>query len=246
MGFEEIVFVTGIVFLAYFTRGFSGFGAAIVAAPLLVLFLPMQTMVLLLAMLGIPANVLMVWLTWQHVAWGEALLISAGMAVSTFLGMQVLFTLDDRLLKQIFAVAMVLLALLSLWRPAEASTRRRNPALEFAAGALGGLTGALFAINGPPVVLYLTYTMDDKDRFRGTLSVIFLLGALWKGVVFLGRGLLTLQSVWVSLALWPVLALALFLGGRLSGRVNMERFRQIVVGLLVLNAALLLLKTWVT
>lgn len=246
MSFEEIVLVTGIVFLAYFTKGFSGFGEAIVAAPLLALFLPLQTVVPLFAMLAILSNALMVWFTWRHIAWGEALLISAGTAVSTLLGVQVLLNLDDRLLKQIFAVAMVLLAIPSLWRPAGTTTRRRNLALEFAAGALSGLTGTLFAIGGPPVVLYLTHTMDDKDRFRGTLSGTFLLSALWRGVVFFGHGLLTLQLAWIALALLPVLALALYLGGRLSGKVNMERFRQIVVGLLVLSAALLLLKTWFT
>lgn len=79
MGLEEFTLATGIVFLAYFVKGFSGFGSAIIAAPLLALFLSLQTAVSLLAILGLVANVLMAWVTWRHIDCRETALISEGL-----------------------------------------------------------------------------------------------------------------------------------------------------------------------
>jgi len=240
MSLEQILLTITIIFAGHFVKGFSGFGSAIVAAPLLALFMPLRTVVPLMALVSLPAGVFMVATTWRHVAWRETLLVSVGMIVTTWAGLPVLLAVENQVLKQAFAVVMVLFVLPALWGRGPVRQRRAHPLVTLLVGVVAGLTGILFAVPGPPLVLYFTYTMsDDVDRFRGTLSAILLINAAIQAVAFAGEGVLTVELLVLSVALVPVLVAGLWLGGWLVRRVQVRRFRQAVAGILIANAVLL-------
>jgi len=236
----QIVLVAAIIFAGHFVKGFSGFGSAIVAAPLLALFMPLRAIVPLMALVSLPAGAYMVIATWRHIDWRETLLVSVGMIVTTWIGMQVLLTVENQVLKQAFAVATVLFVLPALWDRRPVRRRRAHPLATLLVGTVAGLTGVLFAVPGPPVVLYFTYTMtDDVNRFRGTLSAIFLSNALIQVVAFAGEGVLTADLLLLAGVLMPSLLAGLWVGSWLVQRVQVRRFRQAVAGILIANAVLL-------
>jgi len=102
----------------------------------------------------------------------------------------------------------------SLVTPALRITRARV----FSGALLGGTTGVIAAMHGPPLILL--YQREHPEKVRATLAGVFLfgcflaLGSLWFA------GLLGFEDVWRGASLLPGVGLG-FLGGRaLAGRLS--------------------------
>ncbi|MBU0491701.1 MAG: sulfite exporter TauE/SafE family protein [Chloroflexi bacterium] len=237
---EQILLTILIIFIGHMIKGFTGFGSALVASPLMAWFMPLRAIVPLMALIGVPSGAYMMAVTRRHIDWRETLLVSAAMIVTTWIGMQVLLTVENQILKQAFAVVTVLFTLPILWNRMPTRQRRSHPLATLLVGAAAGLAGILFAVPGPPLVLYFSYTMtDDVDRFRGTLSAIFLSSGLIQTVAFAGEGMLTPDLLGLAVALTPVVFVGLWAGDWLVRRAPAQRFRWVVAAVLIANAVLL-------
>jgi hypothetical protein len=119
----------------------------------------------------------------------------------------------------------------------------RRPARWWAypAGFLAGCLGGAYNTPGPPVIVYGSLQQWPKDEYRAILQTLFFIS----GVLIVGSHLLAghmTRSVWALYA-WaaPALLLGLWTGTRLDRRVDQERFRTMVlVVILVLGTTLML------
>ena len=115
--------------------------------------------------------------------------------------------------------------------------------LGYLAGALSGVLGA-FNTGGPPAVVYTTVSGWDKDTTTSSLQLTFVLTSLIQLTGFGLTGLLTAESLWLNLALFPVMALGVFAGQHLYQRIDQVTFRRalltilLVVGFVYLHKSL--------
>jgi uncharacterized membrane protein YfcA len=220
----------------------TGFGFAIVAAPVLVALVGPQATVGALSLLALVINGLTLAGEGRRPrpASGDAAALVAWALPGLAVGALALAVLPERLLEA--AVGVAVLAALGVRlavRKREAASRRedgRAGARSARRGGAGLLSGALATstgLSGPPLVLFLTGRSLDAARVRDTLAV-----------VFLAQGALALAA----LALFDTLALpegmavlaAAAVAGQIVGRRAFaglraaDRFEPVLLGVLAL------------
>ncbi len=230
-----------VLFGAYTLRGATGFGAGVVAIPLLLLALPLRVVIPLVTALGMLASLGQALHQRRHVQWsglGRLLLPSlAGIAA----GLWLFAALDSTLLLRALGLFIIGYALWHFipWRAGGALPRWLGPL----AAALGGFVATVFGgMAGPFYVVHLRSLALDKTRFRATVSVALLCLAALRALGYGGLGLYDADVLWLLAAAVPVVAAAMFTGDRWHARLDEARFGSVVAVLLAAAGAALLFK----
>ncbi len=229
--------VLAVLFLATFIRSALGFGEALVAVPLLALTLPVQVAAPLAVLVSITVALVVVIQDWRHVH-----LRSAGwLVLSTLfgipLGLLLLKTVPESVVKGILGAFIIAFALYSLaGRKPELHNDRLAPLFGFTAGILGGAYG----VNGPPLVVYGVLRRWEPAQFRATLQGYFLIASTAGMAGYALTGLWTRAVSGYFLLSLPLALLAIFLGHLIHRRLGSSRFLICVqVGLALIGVLLL-------
>jgi hypothetical protein len=110
-----------------------------------------------------------------------------------------------------------------------------------ASGFLGGALGAMFSVNGPPIIIYLSHALEEKQAFRATLYAIFFADACYRMVLFTANRLLNEKVFRFALTMAPFLVAGVLVGARLQQSLDEGLFRRIVAGILVVTGVMLLI-----
>jgi uncharacterized protein len=229
--------ILAVLFLATFIRSALGFGEALIAVPLLALVLPVQVAAPLAVLVSITVAVIVVA---QH--WRDVHVRSAGWLVfSTLfgipLGLLLLKTASESMVKAILGIFIVAFAVYSLaGRKPELHNDRLAPWFGFAAGILGGAYG----MNGPPLVVYGILRRWEPAQFRATLQGYFFIASMVGMAGYALAGLWTHTVSRYFLLSLPLAVAATFLGGMLHRRLSNARFLTAVnIGLALIGVLLL-------
>lgn len=232
-----------ICLFAYFVRGVSGFGSALIATPLLAHFLPLTTAVPLMLLLDFTANLVMTHATRGEADWKELkpLLLAGlvGVPVGALLLIQVPSTYLLLILGPLIAAFGLRNAL------GIQNTRPVAPAWAIPAGFIGGSISGTFGTGGPPYVIYLTRRLSDKGSLRASIARLFLIEGGLRLAVFAVLGLLLVDQVWqLALVGWGALAAGLWLGNHVHLKMSNAQISRLVGWLLVASGGSLLLRGW--
>jgi uncharacterized membrane protein YfcA len=236
-----LAWCAAVLFAAYALRGATGFGAGVVAIPLLLFALPLPVVIPLVTALGMLASFGQALHQRRQVHWagfGPLLLPTvAGVGV----GLWLFAALDSRYLLRALAVFIIAHA---LWGYLPSRSARATPGwLGPLAGALGGFVATVFGgMAGPFFVVYLRTLGLDKLRFRATISVALLCLSVLRAAGYGGLGLYDARVLWLLAAAVPVVALAMVAGDRWHHRLDESRFGHLVSALLALSGVALLFK----
>lgn len=239
----DLLTTGGILLLAYFIRGISGFGSGLVAVPLLALLLPLTFVVPFMLVMDLTASAALGHRNRQQVAWNELKPLIPGSIIGVIAGATLLLNLDQSALLTtlgLFVLAFALRSLLYLHGDAPISKLWAWPA-----SLIGGTVSALFGTGGPPYVIYLTHRIRDKGVFRATTSLLFLMEGGLRGLVFALTGLLLQKELVLAfLSGLPILALGLWLGSKVHVGLSNAQMTRIIGALLLLSGGSLLWKAW--
>lgn len=223
--------IVAIVFFAIFTQAAAGFGLALVSMPLLVGLLGVRTATPLVALVGATAEIIVL-ARYRHAfnlrAVGRLSLASlAGIP----LGLFVLHRVDTDIVTAFLGVVIVayaLYALLNLKLP-----QLLHGGWAYGFGFAGGVLSGAYNTSGPPVVMYGTCCCWRPAEFKSNLQGYFLLNSVMTIFAHGISGSFT-PSVWQAYLLaLPAILLGLVAGFSLDGRLDPQRFRQVVLVLLV-------------
>ena len=219
------ILFTGVVF------GFTGFGYALVATPLLILVLPPRTVVPLLALLGTAFSGLVLFQLRGHVQIKRVLpLIGAAILGAPF-GTYLLRILEANVLRILLGLVSVIAALILLTgvrRPADKNNRTVS-VVGFASGVLGGTTG----MAGPLLVLFFTNQGVEKQVFKANLCAYFAVLGVVSSLSYFVSGLSSLPLLGLAALLLPAAVVGLQIGMQLERRVDESLFRKITLVLLI-------------
>ena len=231
-----------VIVAAYTLRGATGFGAGVVAIPLLVLVLPLRAVIPVITTLGILASFGQTVREFRHVEWRGV----RGLLVPTLLGAGAGLWLFQALHPEMLRDALALFIIgYAVWSVAPRKARLRAPRVWLAplAGAGGGLVSTLFGgMAGPIFVIYLNALNLDKTRFRATMSAILFLLALLRAAGYGSLGFYDARVFALLGLLVPVMALGMVFGEHVHHGIDETLFKRVVALLLVASGIGLLLK----
>lgn len=169
MPYQELAML--LVFIAAFVRGYTGFGFAAIAISGLSLIWPARISVPVILVIDSVASLGLLWGAWAHVERTLLKHLSIGAAVGMPIGLVMLISIPDPVLKFAISVCIILMVLWML--KSKVSLIANSRWVTRSVGLLsGGLTAAA-SVGGLPVVCYLLMTSHSAQVQRATL-VIFL------------------------------------------------------------------------
>ena len=225
-----------VVFLAGVLRGFTGFGFALAAVPVLTLFASPAAIVPAIFIIALLSGVEMLPRVWRLANFRAVGHLLSGALIGTPVGVYVLSVLPEAPMRLIIG-AVLLLAVLLLWRGPGFKGEPSLPA-KIGTGFLSGLLNGGTAMGGPPVVLYFLAAPEGVASGRASLLFYFFFTSIWAIVLLILQGVMTWPSLWLALALSP----AMFLGNRLGESLFLKNGGRLYrrVALLFLAAIALL------
>ncbi len=224
---SDLAVAAALAVLAGLMRGFTGFGSAMLMAPVFaILFGPAETIVIIIVMeLAVSVQLTPGALgdtEWRFVA---PMSIAAGLAMP--LGSLVLVNVDGAVLSRVIAGVVVafVLTLMTGWR----YVGEKKPAVATAIGALSAAMMAATSIGGPPVLLYMLSGPDRAVTNRAniitylTLTQILLLLVMW------GVGVVGWSTFWRGAFLAPLFMAGAWAGSRLFRQSGEGLYRRVAL-----------------
>lgn len=231
-----------VVFAAYALRGATGFGAGVVAIPLLALTIPLNVVIPVVTTMGILASLGQSVQEVRYVDWRALRGLALPSAIGLAAGLWLFAALDQALLLNAFAAFIIVYGLWSFLPRAPAAAPPPR-ALAAAVGSVGGLVATLFGgMAGPFYAIYLKALNLDKRRFRASISSVLLCLGVVRAAGYGSLGFYDRRAIAALAFFAPVMVIAMFAGDRWHARLEQAKFERLVAALLVASGVALLLK----
>jgi hypothetical protein len=229
-----------VIAAASFVQGLAGFGIGLVSLAFLpFLMSPQQAVVLITLFATVFIVVIFVPLRRDFRRAGMVELV-AGSVLATPAGIWLLAALPAELLKRL--IGLVLLVIVALEWLGLYPERLEGRAWGLGAGLAAGLLGGAIGTPGPPVILYAAAQGWSARTVKANIQAFLMIN---QAVILLGywwAGLLD-REIWRLTWLYALPAAAgLAAGMLLFARLDRQRFRRVVFGVLFLSGLVLVIR----
>jgi len=233
-----------IVFVAYFVRGMSGFGTALVAIPMMVYLIPLHTAV---PMMGLLAAVAMAYLGVRDrtdVVWDEFRRLIVPTILGVVIGVWIFSRLEaDFLLKLLggFIVAYAIYMVAAEF--IHASPQRCSTRWAWPAGFAAAVVDAVFGGGGGLLaVIYMHRRGYEKAAFRATLAMLWIGEMVVRVGSYAVGGYYDTPTLVLAALMLPLMYFGNRAGERVTNRMSPQAFSRLIAVMLGASGTSLLLK----
>lgn len=228
-----------LIFLLTIFAGFiqrvSGFGFGIFVMMFFPYFLPSygESTALSGLLAGSTAFVIAV-RNFKHIQWGMMLPLLATNLVASFIAIEYMATMSSGVLKRAFGAMFVFIALYFLFFDKKQSVPH-NGWTKALLGTLSGIMGGMFAMPGPPIVLYCINYIKEKSAYIATLQAFSVVLNIFYSAFRARVGFLSDDILlwWVAGITGGILGTTI--GTRLFGYIDSGMLKKIVYILLFVS-----------
>ena len=177
MGMFSCALIFLLTIVASFIQRVSGFGFGIFVMMFFPFFLPSYGESVMLSGLLAGSTALMIAVkNWKYIRWRMMWIVTFFNVLFSFVATEYMRSLSNDVLKQCLGVVLTLIALYFLFGEGRMGRIFKSKPAQITIGSVSGVMGGMFAMPGPPVVLYCISTLEDKKEYVATLqafSVVF-------------------------------------------------------------------------
>ena len=221
-------------FAAALLQAAGGFGFAVVAAPLFLLFVEPARAIQLVIIVTAALTIVVLPGLWRSIAPRLLLRLAGGSLLGLPLGLLAFRHSDPRLVRVTAGATVLGFALLIavLRRGGRRAAAAMTPGRDLAAGAVSGAATALIGMSGPPVLIYLILAGAPPRTVRATLLAFFAL--IYTATLAAHAATVGVPATtWAAAGILIPFALLGGLAGRpLGDRLGADAFAVLAIGLL--------------
>jgi len=232
---DILLAAVGVVTLAGFVQGLTGFGFGMVAMGLLPAVIGLSEAQAVATLTGIAACVTKTTISLEHVRWS-----SVGLWIGTAIGVPIGFmlhtSLDHDLVLRLLGLTICLLVMFEMLIARRYAVRLPEW-MGWGVGLFSGSLSGAFNVGGPPLVAWVYDRPWTKEQQVATLSGMFLSTGIVRLAIMHTNNHLT-STTWTAAA-WAIgpMIIAIIIGNRLLRYVPQQRLRSgIYTALLLLGA----------
>jgi uncharacterized membrane protein YfcA len=234
-------FALAVTSVCAVVRGDSGFGMGLMIIPLLSMVLAPADAVIIVLIFGVTVALKQLPGLWRHIDWRGLRLLLPVAILATPIGTLLLGLASPTVLRLGLSASVIAVAILFLTGFRLTGVPGKGTII--ATGALAGVMNGAAGLSGPPLVfLYLTRA-DSLSVGRATLIAFFLVTDAAALVFAWYGGIVQREAATTALLLIPFLLAGVFVGERAFRGTSPERFRQVVLWLLVLTGIVGVIRT---
>lgn len=226
--------------IGFFVQGCTGFGCTIIAAAVTNGLLgteagvPYGTLITLpfLYFLGIKA--------FREVSWKDLVRIVVLCLPGIFLGNYLFQAISPDIAKISIGAMVTLIALMNIYKSIvkpkligvndinneQDSTAKKI--FRYSCLILGGIVHGAFNIGGPLITVYTIEAVQEKEKFRNTMNMVWVVLNTWNAFSQYRSGAFTPYMLSALLVGLPMAAIGFFLGMEFLKKINREQFLRIV------------------
>jgi len=169
---DNILYIFLLATGASFIQRTTGFGFGIFIMTALPFLMPSYgEAVTLSGILSLTSSTVVMIRFIKYVNWKRLLPILAAFFLTSAISISVLERIEGRTMRIILGMILILVSLyFSFFKEKLQRIIRPTRRWQLGAGTIGGIMGGLFAIQGPPVVLYLINSEPDKYHYMGMVQ----------------------------------------------------------------------------
>ncbi len=236
----NIVFLSLIIFTASIVRGFTGFGLALVAVPLIQFIMPVSDTAVFIAIINAIFSVIYFRRSRESVR-GQPL---GRMAVWTGIGVAA-GTLILKFINPAYIQfgwgLLIILIVFALARGFSFGIRSDKSAMTLS-GLLGGVLAGATGITGPPVAIILSSMKTPREKFNALISLFILFAVSYALLFYLAAGLVKTDTFLLAVCSVPALIAGLYTGDRLVARISQTTFTRVVYIVLIMMGLITIFK----
>ncbi len=229
----QLIVVGAAVFVAAFMQIVAGFGFALLAVPLMTLAIEPKIAVVVSTLTGIFVTS---WQAYKDRDVADKVLVrrmTIGAYIGMPLGLLVFVSVNDNVLRFLLGLAVLVAVVLLAMR---VNLHHVGPRLDYGSGFISGVLATSLSTNGPPLVFVLQARQLSAVTFRATISTVFALSNIGGLALFIASGKITRDGIVAAAVTIPAMLFGQLLGFPIRKHVHGERFRWLVLVLLVVAA----------
>ena len=176
----------------------------------------------------------------RHVPWRKLIPILVTFVIVSFFSVLMVKHIDSHILKKVLGGVMILISLYFMFMNGKFTLKPSIP-VQVSMGTISGIMGGLFAMQGPPAVIYFIGCSKDKTEYMAITQWYFLIGNTMMTVYRAGHGFVTgtvLTSWCVGIA---GVLIGLLIGARIFHRINADMLRHVIYGFMAFSGVVALL-----
>ena len=229
---ENILYIILLATGASFVQRTVGFGFGIFIMTALPFLLPSYgEAVTLSGLLSLTSATVVMVKYIRYVTWKRLLPIFGAFVVMSTLAIFFLDRIEGRMMRMILGIMLILISLyFTFFKEKLQKLIRPTRGWQLGTGAASGVMGGLFAMHGPPVVLYLISSEPDKDHYMGMIQTYAVITNISMLAVRAFNGYVTQVVGMTYLYAMAGLAVGVLLGNWAFKHIPNKLFTYVVYG----------------
>lgn len=236
---NDLLIIFLIIFLTNIVQTITGFAGSMLAMPFLLLIMSMSDAKILIVIVGVFWSLWMLVQNFKKVNWKFVWILSLIMSVGIIIGVLLLKIVPTKIVLLIMGLVIITSAIKNLIGK---NIDTNNKILDFIFGIFSGIMQGMVLMGGPFLVLVANSYLKDREEYRTTLAVLWLVINFVLLFVYWLQDLYTTNIFLVSAVSAFPLALAIYVGNSLNRKINNKQFEFLVNILLIVSALSMLVK----
>lgn len=247
---KEILFYL-VIWAANVIQGITGFAGTVLAMPPALLLVGYETAKPILNLLGLLAGIYVLAGNRKDVEWKEVKKMIAWMLPGILFGLLLRDWVAEntRSLTVLLGIFVSIVAVTGLYHckyPAKEKRDRKQTISERLRDSIllitAGIVHGIFVCGGPLLISYLTKKIQEKEKFRVTISSVWI---VLNGVLLIGdiqKGYWNEALIKKQIFVLPFFIGGMYCGGKLCKKMSQKTFLYLTYLLLLISAITLLVK----
>jgi uncharacterized membrane protein YfcA len=213
--------------MAGLIQGLSGFGSALLAMPLLTIFIDVKVAVPLCILNSFLITSYLSFKLKNYMEMKKILPLLAGSLPGIYIGISFLKSMDAELIKILLGLMIVSYCLYTLiFQPAP---RKIHSVWAYIAGFATGFIGSAFSAGGPPTIIYTTLTGWTKNHIKATMTGFFFIGNIIIIIGHAASGITNALVLKYMLISSGFVLLGVYIGSLIYDRTDTRSYLNIIL-----------------
>lgn len=228
---DNLIPILLVLFLSNLIQSTFSFGGALIAIPLLVLYMDVGSAAVLLTIMSLTLSVFIVLRNWKNIDFMSATTLIISSSIGIPIGVYFVVFANEVIVKLLLSFVVIAFSLSMLFNVSD--RLRPNAKLATVFGFVSGVFGGAYNISGPPVVMYGVLSGWSPEKFRSTVQSFALKTNAVAVVAHYSAGNITSDVLNYYLYSLPMLFFCLWLGGILHRKIPADSYKKYLNYLLI-------------
>ncbi len=222
-----VVYTLAVVFFSAIIRGLSGFGFSMLTVMLLGMVAPVSQVVPIILILEVFASSSLLPSVWKVIDWKVLRALLIGLMIGTPIGMSALVNVPQA--PMIIAINSVIFVGTVLLLMGYSAKKDLSTPTTVGTGFISGILNGASANGGLPLILFFLSSPKAIATGRATMIAYFGLADIWATMFTVYEGLVSLNTLIISVACLIPLFLGIFVGNKLFVYLDEAKAKRISI-----------------